>query len=414
MLGTAAAIAAPAGLARPASAQAVSLTAIHALPPNMYQAVTRRFVQEHPQIDIRLEPAAQTYEELTLRVLRGAATNMLPDIAFQGLNRVKMLRERDLGTPLDTLVGSGDEWARLGYLPSMLDLGRVDGRAYGLPFAVSTPVVYYNADLVRRAGGDPDRFPSDWDAIIDLGRRIKALGTDTLGIHFEYYNVSGNWTFIALVQSHGGRMATPDDRDVAFDSAEGLRSLEVMRKAGEVMVDISHSQALQAFIAGTLGIFVASSANNSQIEAEVARRFDARSAPFPLPSPSGRLPAGGAVSMMLLTRDPAKIAAAWEYMKFATGPVGQTIMVHEAGYCPGNSLAVNDPNLLGNFYADHPLHMTSIHQLPVMTGWYAFPGANSVRITDVIRGHLQTVVLQRGAPEQVLRAMARDVRALLT
>ena len=37
---------------------------------------------------------------------------------------------------------------------------------------------------------------------------------------------------------------------------------------------------------------------------------------------------------MLFTKDPAKQKAAWEYIKFATGPVGATMMVQATGYFP--------------------------------------------------------------------------------
>jgi multiple sugar transport system substrate-binding protein len=40
---------------------------------------------------------------------------------------------------------------------------------------------------------------------------------------------------------------------------------------------------------------------------------------------------------------------------------------------------------------------------------YAFPGDNGLKITDVIKDHLQTVA----SPEQALGAMTTDVQALL-
>jgi multiple sugar transport system substrate-binding protein len=124
------------------------------------------------------------------------------------------------------------------------------------------------------------------------------------------------------------------------------------------------------------------------------------------------LPAGGN-AVMIFTKDRAKQQAAWEYIKFATGPVGQTLMVKYTGYMPSNEIAIKDPQLLGKFYDENPNHVTSIKQLPVMTSWYAFPGENALKITDVIKDHLQTVVARKQAPEQGVSAMARDVQTLL-
>ncbi|SJM30225.1 extracellular solute-binding protein [Mesorhizobium delmotii] len=389
-----------------------NISVVHGLPANMYQAVAARFNAENFGIMANLETPLQTYEDVTQRVLRGAIAGDAPDVVFQGLNRLKTMVDRNFGQPLRLFVDSDSAWTEMGYDPATLKLGRVGNDSYGLPFAISTPVIFYNADLVRKAGGNPDKFPDNWDDIISLAKSIRSLGADTLGMHFEYFNVSGNWTFIALVQSFGGMMATADDKDVAFGGSEGLRSLEVLRGIGEVMVDMPLSQAAQAFSAGTLGMIITSSASTVQFEKAAAGNFDVRAASFPRPSSKGSIPAGGAVGMVLAKDADAK-AAAWEFVKFATGPVGQTLMVKEAGYAPGNSLAVRNPELLGSFYADHPLHMAGIRQLPFATGWYSFPGQNSVKITTVIRDHLQAVVTLQKPPADALSDMVKDVRSLL-
>jgi multiple sugar transport system substrate-binding protein len=48
-----------------------------------------------------------------------------------------------------------------------------------------------------------------------------------------------------------------------------------------------------------------------------------------------------------------------------------------------------------------------------MTGWYAFPGQNALKITDVINDHLQTVVNKSRKADAVLPQMVADVQALL-
>jgi len=49
----------------------------------------------------------------------------------------------------------------------------------------------------------------------------------------------------------------------------------------------------------------------------------------------------------------------------------------------------------------------------VITGWYAFPGQNALRITDVINDHLQTVVAKREPADSVLTKMVADVQKLI-
>ena len=68
---------------------------------------------------------------------------------------------------------------------------------------------------------------------------------------------------------------------------------------------------------------------------------------------------------------------------------------------------------LAAFYADNPNHAQAAARLPVMRGWYAFPGENTIRITDVIEDHLHTVITLQRSPEAVMADMRRDVEALM-
>jgi hypothetical protein len=116
---------------------------------------------------------------------------------------------------------------------------------------------------------------------------------------------------------------------------------------------------------------------------------------------------------MMFARDAAKQAAAWEFIKFATGPVGATMMVNATGYMPASTIPAQREEMLGRFYRENPNHMVTFRQQDVITGWYAFPGQNALRITDTINDHLQSVVGKRAEPAAVLTRMAADVQALL-
>jgi multiple sugar transport system substrate-binding protein len=178
------------------------------------------------------------------------------------------------------------------------------------------------------------------------------------------------------------------------------------------MPDIRPDTAFQDFFAGRLGISMQSTAQLGRYNREIGGRFPLVCARYPLSSPSARLPAGGNVAMMF-AKDPARQKAAWEFIKFACGPVGATMMVRATGYMPATTLPAQSKDMLADFYAQNPNHLVSIRQQDVITGWFAFPGQNALRITDVINDHLQTVVAKRGAPGEVLTKMVADVQGLI-
>lgn len=88
-------------------------------------------------------------------------------------------------------------------------------------------------------------------------------------------------------------------------------------------------------------------------------------------------------------------------------------MVKATGYMPGTTIPATRKDMLADFYARNPNHLISIGQQDAITGWYAFPGQNALKITDVINDHLQTVVSKKESPGAVLSRMAADVQALL-
>jgi multiple sugar transport system substrate-binding protein len=69
--------------------------------------------------------------------------------------------------------------------------------------------------------------------------------------------------------------------------------------------------------------------------------------------------------------------------------------------------------MLGDFYKAQPNYQTSIAQVPLLTGWYAFPGPNAVKIIDTIRDHLESVVTGKTTAAVTMPQMTADVRRLL-
>ena len=357
-------------------------------------------------------PVVASLEDHFQNTLRWAVTNDLPDVSFQANNHIQLLAERDLTVPLDRFIAAEPAWNELGYAASVREIGRIGEQVHGLPFQMSVPVNMFNLELVRRAGGDPDDLPRSWDALIDLARRIRAADPGAIGACFDY-NATGSWTFQALIASQGGRMMSPDERSIAFDGPEGLFALDLMRRFGETGgVDMSQQQMFQAFGAGQVGILAATNNMIGQFEQQAAGRFRIGAVAWPLLSPAGKLPAGGRTAVMF-TKDPARQAVAWSFIKFMTGPAVQTMVATMLGAVPANEIALRRPELLGRFYQEHPAHRAGVERLAALTAWYNFPGPNSIRISQVIRDHLRRVVMLQAPPAQVMAEMARDVGALL-
>ena len=397
-------------IAKPTRAQEVTLQITY-FPPyyeELYNAIGERFEELHPDITLEFVGGATSYNELMQQTLRNNIVGQLPDLSHQGLPQVPILARNDLTVPLDTFIAAESDWESLGVATSALDLGREGTEIHGLPFATTVPVVYYNMDLVRRAGGD-ESLPETWEELLSLGEAINAIGDDILGIHYDIDNNSA-WAFHTLLNSQGALMM--NEAGIGFRGPEGLQALQFVRQLGDVgQLPMAGDQAVQAFQSGTLGIFIISASRLNRFEESADGSFELAVGAVPVIAQNGTLPtAGNAIVMM--TRDPQRQAAAWEYIKFAIGPVGQTIMAQHTGYIPVNTIALNG-EYLGATLAEDQSYATIVGQLPRLGRFFTWPGDNASRINAIIEDYLHTVLIGEVTPEQALADLFEEVEALL-
>lgn len=379
----------------------------------VFKDIKTEFEKAHPEYEVFYRPAYKEYEDAAQTALRQSITKQLPDVSFQAINLQRIFVDRGIAQDLTKFIGAEKDWKGQGYSDSMMALGTFGGKPYGLAFAVSTPIIYFNEDLVRKAGGDPEKFPNSWEGIFDLAKKIEALGNDTVGLYHSW-TITGNWMWQALVMSHGGTMMSPDEKKVAFDGPGGQQAIDLLGRmvTDAKMPNLAHEAARQSFFAGKVGIWTESTSLLRVADDGVGGKFKWRTAVFPVPAADGRLPTGGNAALMFAAT-PEKQKGAWAFMKFISGADGATIMVKGTGYMPPNSLPADDPNRLQPFYKTKPNHLTSLKQQKYMTGWYAFPGDNGLKIIAVIKDHLQSVVDSSTQPRAALAAMTKDVQALI-
>lgn len=379
----------------------------------VHTEIARQFTEKFPDYTVKFRAPTPEYEEAAQQALRHAVTRQLADVSYQGLNRQRVFVDRDIAVDLTPFIQAEKDWAQSGYSPALLSLGQINGKQAGIGFSLSTPIVYYNMDLLSKTGVSEQTLPKTWDEIIALADKSREANPGTNGLHYDW-EITGNWLWQAMVFSKGGSMLNKDETDVAFNDEAGKESIAQMGRMVEngTMQNLRYNDASQLFTAGKMAVFSSSTSRLTAIEKQIGGKFKMVTGYFPTYGAEGRVPAGGNVAMMF-TKDPERQKAAWEYIKFATGPIGATIMTKGTGYFPANALPIEDPDMLKGYYDENPNQYTAVKQLPWLTGWYAFPGENGLKITDVINDRLQTVFDKSAAPQTALDAMTQDVQKLL-
>ena len=402
-------------IALPAHAE-TTLTVHYPMPgffKDVMDNISKKFMEENPGIKIQFANPSATYEEGIQTIMRQAGTAEMPDLTFIGLNRLRMVNERDIPVDLGPFIKADGNMAEQGFSDTILKLAQVNGKQVGLAFATSNPIMYYNADLVRKAGGNPDVPPTSWDEVIALAAKVKALGDGVEGIDFRWQG--DDWMFSGLLFGAGGTMLSADEKTVTFNDEAGKKAvavLEKMVKSG-VLPNFTAQAGEQAFFAGKIGFEFKTTGGLRNTIKNVGDKFDLRTAKIPLIDPvNGKLPTGGN-AVVILTRDAEKQKAAWTFAKFAAGPYGASVVVPGTGYVPNNELAAKSPDYLGNFYKENPLFLAGLSQMDRMIPWYSFPGSNGVKVTQTIVENLSRIVEQKAGANEALDDAAAEVKKLL-
>lgn len=402
--------------AAPAAAAQTEILVHYPMPgffKDVMDKISTEYMKQNPDVKITFTSPSPTYEEGLQLMLRQAGTPQMPDVSFIGLNRLRVLAERGVGVDLTPFIQKDANFAKEGFSDRLLSLARFGGKQMGLAFATSNPIAYYNVDLVKKAGGDPDKLPTSWDEVFALAQKVNALGDGTIGMAYRWQG--DDWMFSALLFGHGGTMLAPDEKKVAFDGPEGLSSLKLidrMVKDGK-MPALTSDATVQAFTAGKVGMFFWTTGGLRSIINGVGGKFEMRTAKMPvIDAQKGRLPTGGNAAVMFTT-DAAKQDAVYKFIKFASGPYGASVVVPGTGYVPNNELAATDERYLAKFYDENPLFRAGLSQMNMMIPWYSFPGQNGVKVTQTIVDNLAQLVEQKVTPEDALKTMSSEVSRLL-
>ncbi|WP_448569588.1 ABC transporter substrate-binding protein [Thermus sp.] len=375
----------------------------------------RRFESQNPGIKVEERFHANAYTGLLQNLQAALAAGNPPDVAQIGYLYTRYVVENFPFVPAEELDRryTGGRWLRR-YPPNIQELGMVDGRMVAVPYSLSNIVTYYNADLFRRAGLDPDRPPATWEGWRRAAETIKAR-TGKYG--FYLILLDDNWAIEALVRSNGGRLlACEGGRYRApVDSPEAVEALgmwaDMVRRG--LALGALLQQGEQAFLAGESAAFMTTIARRAGLEAQTQGRFELRGTRFPtFGGKRPGLPGGGNV-LMVFSRDPKRQEAAWKFIQYLTSPEGFTIWSKGTGYVPLLPELARDPRYLKNFVEKSPIQKAAMDQLPFTAPWTSFPGKNGLAASQALFRAVQRALAGQASAESALKEASQEINRLI-
>jgi sn-glycerol 3-phosphate transport system substrate-binding protein len=343
--------------------------------------VEARYVGSYPESQTRLVAAFGTANEPTLFQ---AEIGFFPRLVGDGA--LHDLADLVAELPADLVAD---------FYPGLWGYGDLDGGRYGLPWNSSTPVMYYNADALRRAGL---AVPTTW---ADFAAAAVALTSRTSqGGMF----VGDSWLFEMMVLSRGGTLAL-DDGTPALDGPEAVAALSMLRDLvrGRHLAFYGANESTPAILnfVRTRSLMTFASIANWPDVRRFSIGFELAAAPVPM-EPGGSVPLGGAQLVVLRGASEAQRAGAFAFWRFLVEPESLAYWIEETYYIPVRRGALP---LLEGFYAGDPNRAAALSQLEVAVPRPRVPQFNTWR--GLIDEALERVLRGNQSPEAALAEAQR-------
>jgi multiple sugar transport system substrate-binding protein len=167
----------------------------------VYNALVEQFNATHTnQIELTIIPSA----DYVARVATAASAGELPDLLDVDLIYMPDFINQGLFQPITAQVNAYPHKADLSPGHVAVSTGD-DGEIYGVPFYVDASSLFWNKDLYREAGLDPEKGPTTWQEVMDHARAIRALGGDKYGFYFAGASPGANaYTYLPQIWAAGG------------------------------------------------------------------------------------------------------------------------------------------------------------------------------------------------------------------
>lgn len=351
------------------------------------------FEELNPDIEVINRYQEGSYGGIINNLQRDLAGGNAPVVAQIGYNFRLLVINEFPHKPIEDFKETDPEYNDFinGHIEGVLEPGR-DAKGYqrGIPLAISVPVLYYNADIFRKAGLDPDSPPETFKELRNAALTIKEeTGEYGLGIQISDSN---NWLPQSMVESNGGWFLTPEGK-IGVNSSEVIEVYEFWQEMAledESLPVITDREQEQSFVGGRLGMYLKTS-GALQNFAE-SSDFDFRTAEFPSWGDKRRRLASGGNALFIFAQDEEKQRAAYEFIKFLGSKEAQTIWVKGTGYLPLVKGVSDDPKYLGDFFEENPLMNPVQAQLGNAVPWMPFPGDRGFEAEQVLIDARQAIL----------------------
>ncbi|MDE2418135.1 MAG: ABC transporter substrate-binding protein [Burkholderiales bacterium] len=378
------------------------------------QDLATDFTRENP--DIKVNPIyAGSYQDTIVKALTAHKSGTPPVTSVLLSTDMFTLIDEDAIVPIDNFVKTSDDkkWLSSFYKAFMLN-SQTGGKTWGIPFQRSTIVLYYNKELFKAAGLDPNTAPATWAEMADWAKKLTVK--DATGKVTQYgvqIPSSGfpYWLFQALAIENDAVLANEAGNAVKFDDPKVIAALQYwvdLAKQGTHPAGIVEwGTTPKDFFEKKVAMMWTTTGNLTNVKNNAT--FDFGVAMLPAAKRKGS-PTGGGNFYIFKKATPMQQEAAFKFIKWVTQPERAARWSMETGYV-AVSEAAYATETLRKYGRDFPAAVVARDQLPYAVA--EFSTHDNQRVTKALNDGLQAALTGAKTPAQAMQDAQKEADRIL-
>ncbi|HEU5086201.1 MAG TPA: ABC transporter substrate-binding protein, partial [Roseiflexaceae bacterium] len=245
----------------------------------------------------------------------------------------------------------------------------VDGKPYGIPFETDVRVLYWNKQIFKEVGLDPEQPPKTWDDLWAYADKIDKKNDDGTYARIAFHPDFGNAGWNVWARTNGAELVQ-NGKPVVNDP-KVVETMEWIKKWYDRYGGYDAVREFQsslgappndAFMSGKVAMILDINGYSSvlnfydpRIEVPKAdgsgterQRIDVGIGDPPYSASYGKPASWSGGFALSIPRGSPNADAAWEFIKCATGPEGAASWSRDTSAMSANIIAAQDPALQGD------------------------------------------------------------------
>lgn len=304
------------------------------------------------------------YDNITSKLQSAFIGKKEPAVSVMEISSTLQFAKDGIIQPLDSSLFAKDV---SDFYPGLMENSYVNKQLYAIPYLRSTPILYYNKTMFKKAGLNPEKGPSSWDDLNAMSKAMNKIGAKGYGF------VSDEWYSEAFIRCNGGDTTNAAQTQFTFNSPKGIEMQQFFRNGiknnnfkyysganGGDSLDTDSTNQKIAMWCGSTGGLVNTLTIAKQKGYEIGTAFIPKKL-------QNKVPTGGCNLVMTSRLQGDEKTAAETFIKFMTSPDSTVISHITTGYLPTRKSVTNDPRLV-SLYKKTPQLKVALEQLKYASG----------------------------------------------